>query len=55
MEVYMLYTFAVVLFALWFLAYMTAFTLGGLIHILLLGAIISIMIRFLSGKKMADG
>jgi hypothetical protein len=49
----MLYTFAVILVALWFLAYMTAFTLGGLIHILLVAAIISIVIRTLSGKKMA--
>ena len=48
----MLYTFAVVLFALWFLAYMTAFTLGGLIHILLVAAIVSIVIRAFAGKKV---
>ena len=50
----MLYTFAVVLFALWFLAYMTAFTLGGLIHILLVVAVVTIVIRVIGGKKVIE-
>ena len=41
----MLYTIAVVLVILWLLGLVTSFTLGGFIHILLVLAIISILLR----------
>ena len=41
----MLYTIAVILIILWLLGIVTSFTLGGFIHILLIIAIISILLR----------
>jgi len=46
----MLYTVAVVLVILWLLGLVTSFTLGGFIHILLVIAIISILLRVISGR-----
>ena len=47
----MLYTIAVVLLILWLLGLVSSFTIGGLIHILLVIAIIVILIRVISGKR----
>lgn len=47
----MLYTIAVVLIILWLLGLVTAFTLGGFIHILLVLAIIMIVINLISGRS----
>lgn len=41
----MLYTIAVILIILWLLGIVTSFTLGGFIHILLIIAIISVLLR----------
>ncbi|QTN29086.1 lmo0937 family membrane protein [Rhodoferax sp. AJA081-3] len=41
----MLYTIAVILVILWLLGLVTSFTLGGFIHILLIVAIISVLLR----------
>jgi len=41
----MLYTIAVILIILWLLGIVTSYTLGGFIHILLIIAIISILLR----------
>ena len=41
----MLYTIAMILIVLWLLGLVTSFTLGGFIHILLVLAIISILLR----------
>jgi len=41
----MLYTIAVILIVLWLLGIVTSFTLGGFIHILLIIAIISLLLR----------
>lgn len=46
----MLYTIAVVLFILWLLGLATSYTLGGLIHILLVVAVISILFNFITGR-----
>ena len=43
----MLYTIAVILIILWLLGMVTSFTLGGFIHILLIVAIISVLLRIL--------
>ncbi len=47
----MLYTLAVVLIILWLLGYVTSYTMGGLIHILLVIAVIVILARLISGRK----
>lgn len=44
----MLYTIAVILIILWLLGLVTSFTLGGFIHILLVVAIISVLLRVIS-------
>ncbi|MES2537911.1 MAG: lmo0937 family membrane protein [Pseudomonadota bacterium] len=47
----MLYTIAVVLLILWLLGLVTSFTAGGLIHILLVIAIVVVLLRIISGRK----
>lgn len=47
----MLYTVAVVLVIMWLLGLVTAFTLGGFIHILLVVAIIMVLLRVISGRS----
>jgi hypothetical protein len=48
----MLTTIAIILVLLWLLGLITAYTLGGFIHILLVIAIIMILIRIIKGKKV---
>lgn len=48
----MLYTLAVVLIILWLLGMVTSLTAGGLIHILLVVAVIVILLRIISGRKV---
>ncbi|MFW5331259.1 lmo0937 family membrane protein [Hydrogenophaga sp. ZJX-1] len=47
----MLYTIAVVLLILWLLGLVTATTMGGFIHILLVVAIIMVLLRVISGRS----
>ena len=47
----MLYTIAVVLIISWLLGLVTSYTMGGLIHVLLVIAIIVILLRVISGRK----
>ncbi len=47
----MLLTIAVLLLILWGLGLITSYTLGGFIHLLLLGAIIMVLIRIIQGKN----
>jgi len=46
----MLYTLAVVLIILWLLGLVTG-TAGGLIHILLVLAIVAVLLRVISGRR----
>jgi hypothetical protein len=48
----MLYTIAVILIALWLLGLATSYTIGGFIHILLVIAVISVLIRLIQGRKL---
>ncbi len=48
----MLYTIAVILVLLWLAGLLTAHTMGGLIHALLLIAIVVLLIRIISGRKV---
>ncbi|NTV30274.1 MAG: lmo0937 family membrane protein [Candidatus Omnitrophica bacterium] len=47
----MLYTVAVILLVLWLLGLVSSYTMGGLIHVLLVIAIIVIIVQAISGKK----
>lgn len=47
----MLYTIAVVLIILWLLGMVTSYTMGGLIHILLVIAVIVVLLNVISGKR----
>ena len=48
---HMLYTIAVVLIILWLLGLVTSYTMGGLIHILLVIALIMVLVNFISGRR----
>ena len=47
----MLYTIAVVLLVLWALGFVSAYTMGGFIHVLLVIAIVVILVRVISGRR----
>jgi hypothetical protein len=49
----MLWTIAVVLMALWLLGLVTAYTMGGLIHVLLVIAVVVVLMRIIQGRKIA--
>ena len=48
----MLYTIAVVLIILWVLGMVSSYTIGGLIHVLLVIAIIVVLLRVIQGRKV---
>jgi len=48
----MLWTIAVILIVLWLLGVVTAYTMGGFIHILLVVAVIVILVRVIRGEKV---
>lgn len=48
----MLWTIVIILIVLWALGLASAQTLGGLIHILLLIAIVVIVVRLLQGRRV---
>ena len=48
----MLWTFAVVLIALWLLGVMTSYTMGGFIHVLLVVAVIVTLVRLIQGRRI---
>jgi hypothetical protein len=47
----MLYTIAVVLLLLWLLGLVSAYTLGGFIHVLLVIAVVVLLVRVISGRS----
>jgi hypothetical protein len=48
----MLWTVAVVLIILWLLGFLTSYTMGGLIHILLVVAVVVILIQIIQGRRL---
>jgi hypothetical protein len=48
----MLGTIALVLIVLWILGLVSATTMGGFIHVLLVIAVIMILVRLISGRKV---
>lgn len=47
----MLYTVAVVLLILWVLGLVTSFTAGGLLHLLLVFAVIAVVYQLVTGRS----
>lgn len=47
----MLETIAVLLIILWLLGLFTSYTLGGLIHVLLVIAVVAVILRLVSGRR----
>jgi hypothetical protein len=51
LEVSVLWTIAVVLVILWALGLVTANTMGGFIHLLLIAAVVTVLIRVIQGRN----
>jgi uncharacterized membrane protein YtjA (UPF0391 family) len=49
----MLWTLCVILLILWALGLATSYTAGGLIHILLVVAVVIVVIRLIQGRSVA--
>jgi hypothetical protein len=48
----MLWTIAVILVVLWALGVVTSYTLSGFVHILLVLAIVTVLIRVIQGRRI---
>ncbi len=48
----MLYTLVVILLVLWLLGMVSSYTLGGFIHILLVIAVVVLLVRVISGRRV---
>jgi hypothetical protein len=48
----MLYSIAVVLIILWLLGFVTSYTMGGVIHVLLVIAVVLILVQFIQGRRL---
>lgn len=48
----MLWTIFVILLIMWILGLATSYTLGGLIHILLIAAVVILVIRLIQGRSV---
>ena len=48
----MLMTIAIVLIILWLLGMVSAYTMGGMIHVLLVIAIVVVLVRVIQGRKV---
>lgn len=48
----MLYIIAVVLITMWLLGMLSAYTMGGFIHILLVIAVIIVLVRVIRGRNV---
>lgn len=47
----MLYTIAVILVVLWLLGMVSAYTMGGFLHLLLIVAVIMVVVNLISGRR----
>jgi hypothetical protein len=48
----MLETIAIILVGLWLLGFLTSYTMGGLIHALLVLAVVVIAVRLIQGRRV---
>lgn len=51
----MLYTLLIVLVGLWLLGMVTSYTMGGFIHLLLVVAVVVLLFRLFSGRRLLRG
>lgn len=49
----MLWTVTVVLLVLWLLGLVSSYTMGGFIHILLVVAIVTVLVRVIQGRRIS--
>lgn len=49
----MLWTIAVILLALWLLGLMTSYTMGGVLHVLLVIAVVMVLVNLFRGRRAA--
>ena len=49
----MLWTIAVILLALWLLGLLTSYTMGGVLHALLVIAIVMVLVNLIRGRRAA--
>ena len=49
----MLMTLAIVLIVLWLLGLVSAYTMGGFIHVLLVVAVVLFLVQVIQGRKIA--
>ncbi|MGB3225083.1 MAG: lmo0937 family membrane protein [Desulforhopalus sp.] len=48
----MLQTIAIILVVLWLLGFVSSYTMGGFIHILLVIAVVIIILRLIQGRRL---
>jgi hypothetical protein len=48
----MLWTICVILIVMWMLGMVSAYTMGGFIHILLVFAVVAVAIQLISGRRV---
>ena len=48
----MLYTIAIILIVFWALGLITSYSMGGLIHILIVVAVVIILVRVIQGRRV---
>ena len=48
----MFYTIALVLMVLWLLGFVSGYTMGGFIHLLLVAAVIIVLVRIIKGRPI---
>jgi hypothetical protein len=48
----MLWTVAVILVILWLLGFVSSYTMGGFIHVLLVVAVIVVLVRVIQGRRI---
>jgi hypothetical protein len=51
LEIIMLYTIALILLILWLLGLVTSFTAGGLLHLLLVFAVVAVLYQLITGRR----
>ena len=48
----MLWTIAVIMIVLWLLGIVTSYTMGGLVHLLLVIAIVMVLVNVIQGRRV---
>lgn len=50
----MLWTLALVIVVLWLLGFLTSYTFGGLIHVLLVLAVVLVIVQLIQGRRLSS-